>query len=120
MPPPAWACLALPSKGCYGLLNGSWSLRFECDFTEGGFILRNILIEHVGQGLGLLWAQVDSFKILNRDRVGSGLVHGSVEQKEVPQAHAHLHAVSIVFAVIGGVHQLDLGLRLLRIHMRSG
>ena len=39
------------------------------------------------------------------------LLHGSEDQKEIPNIHANLHAVGIGLAVVRSVHQPDIGLR---------
>src|SRR5579864_988218 len=102
------------------LLDGTRGLRLQLDLAEGGLILRHVLLQNVRQRFGLLRAQENALKILDADGVRRSLVHGSEQQEEIPQADAHLHAVGVMLAVVGGARKLDLRLRLLRSHMRSG
>ena len=83
---------------------------------KAGFVLLDVLIEHIRQSLGLLRAEEHALKIVDRDAVGSGLIDGAEHQKEVPQADAHLHAVGVAFAIIGGVRELIFGCGLLGVH----
>ena len=41
---------------------------------------------------------------------GALLLQSPENQKEIPPAHPHLHAVGVTFAIVGGVHQLDIRL----------
>src|SRR5256885_3168782 len=85
----------------------SAGLRFELDLAECVFVLRYVLLQYVEQRLGLLGAYIDALKILDGDLVGSGLIDDAEEQKEIPQVDTDLHAVRVVFPVIGGVGQVD-------------
>ncbi len=77
--------------------------RVQLDFTKGGFITRNILLQESKQSFGLLWAQVDALEIANFHLCFVLLLHRAEHQEEVPDIHSHLHAVGIGFPIIGGM-----------------
>jgi len=89
-------------------------LRLQGDLAKGLLILRDVLSEDVPKRLGLLRAEVDALRVLDGHGFGCILMHESKGQEEIPYAHTHLHAVGVVFAVIGRLRQVDFGLRLLR------
>ena len=62
------------------------------------------------QSLGLLRAEIDALEIAHLDLVLARLLQGAEDKKEVPDVDAHLHAVGVVFAVLGGIDELDVGL----------
>src|SRR5579875_81081 len=78
-----------------------------------------ILLQHVRQRLCLRRAEEDALKVLNRHRVGSGLLNRAKQQKEVPQTDAHLHAVRIILPIIGRRCQLNFWLWLSCCHVFS-
>src|SRR5580700_11041633 len=95
-----------------------WPLRhhagIEFDFAEGILVSRDVLLQHSEQGLGLLRAQIDALKILDLD-LGFALLDERAEhQEEVPDIHANLHAVGIVFTIVGSIGQSDGGLSRIR------
>ena len=69
---------------------------------------RHILLQDVEQRLGLLRADIDALKVVDRDVIRRRLVHPAEHQEEVPQVHADLHAVGIVLAILRGVDELNL------------
>ena len=85
------------------------SQRFEPDGAEGGLVLRQVLVEDIGQSLGLLRAQVDTLEDLDADVAGLGLILPAEGQEKIPQVHAHLNAVGIPLAIVGRPDDLDLG-----------
>src|SRR5690349_20378538 len=84
-------------------------MRFELDFTECGLVLRDILLQHVEQRFGLLRAHIDGLEVVDGDVIRRSLADAAEHQKEVPQVHANLHAVGIIFAVFRRVDELNLG-----------
>jgi hypothetical protein len=76
-------------------------VRLQFDLAERGFVLLDVLRKNVGQSLSLLWAEKNPLKVVNGDRIGGGLINRAETEEKVPEAHAHLHAVGVVFAVIG-------------------
>src|SRR5579871_5132320 len=80
----------------------------QLNFTEGGFVLRDVLLEDVQKGFRLLRADINSLKIMYSDGVGTGLIDPAEHQQEVPQIDADLHAVSVIFPIFGRIDQLDL------------
>jgi len=94
--------------------------RLQRYIAEGLLILRQVLAEHIEERLGLLGAEVDSLKAADGDLVRRVLVGGTEGEKEVPDTGAHLHAVSVTFAVFGGFGEGNpgLGIRLIDVcHM---
>jgi hypothetical protein len=121
---PCWNAVDQPGEarwGCTGSAHGELvdragrngnggALRFKCDGAEGLFVLGEILAKHVPKGLGLLRAEVDAAVILHGYLVGGfGMGDAEVEE-EVPYADSDLHAVSVGFAIIGGLDEVDPGL----------
>jgi hypothetical protein len=51
--------------------------------------------------LGLLWADIDVLEVLNVDLLDGVLVHGTENEREVPDAHPDLDAAGVVGAVVG-------------------
>ncbi len=102
------------------LLDNTGGVRLETNFPEGRFVLIDILLEHVQQRFGLLGADVDTLKILDVYAIGSGLIDTPEQQQEVPEIHPHLHAIGVIFAVVGSGGELDLGSRLLGCHSLQG
>ncbi len=73
----------------------------QLDFSEGVFVLDDILLQDGEQRLGLLRTNVDSLKITDFDLVLALLLKGSKYQEEVPDVHSYLDAVGVVFAIVG-------------------
>src|SRR5262249_23725370 len=71
-------------------------------------ILIHVLLQHVQKSLGLLWADVNPLKILNRNLVRGSLIDAPGQQQEIPQIHANLDAVCIVLAIFRRISELDL------------
>src|SRR5512145_566823 len=65
--------------------------RLQADFAEGRFVLVDVLLQHVEQGLGLLGAEVDALEVADGDRVGLRGLQRAEQEEEVPQADAELH-----------------------------
>ena len=82
----------------------------EGDGAEGLFVLGEVVIEDVGEGLGLLGAEIDSLEVGEVDLFGSLLGHGSEDEEEVPDAHADLNAVGVAVAVVRGGGEVELRL----------
>src|ERR1700747_1617800 len=85
--------------------------RVEFNLAKGTLISRNVLLENRHKCLCLLRTQIDSLKITDFHLSLALLLQGAEHQEEIPNIYAHLHAVSIVFAVVRRVEQLDIGLR---------
>src|SRR5438270_741313 len=67
-------------------LNRTRLLGLQLDLAERRFILRDVLVEHVGERFRLLRAQIQPFEVMNRHRVGRRLIHRSKQKEEIPQA----------------------------------
>jgi hypothetical protein len=91
-------------------LSGGSGKGLERDGAEGLLILSEVLAEHVEEGLGLLRAEVDALEAANGDLIGGVLVSGAEGEEEVPDAGAHLHAVGVALAIVGGFGDVDPGL----------
>ena len=75
--------------------------RVKLNFPESVFVTYNVLLQKTEQCLSLLGAQINALEVLDLN-VGLGLLLQCAEdQEEVPDIDAHLHAVSVIFAVIG-------------------
>ena len=92
--------------------------RIELDLAEGGFVVRNVLLEQRHERLGLLRAQINSLEVMKFDLRFRALLHGAEDEKEVPDIDANLHAVGVRLAVFGRLNKLNIGL-ILRIHERK-
>ena len=90
----------------------------QANFAERGFVLGDVLVQNVGQGLGLLGTEEDALVVLDVDRVWRSLVDGSEGEEKVPEANADLNAVGVGFTIFRSVRQLDLR-GLLRLHAIS-
>ena len=86
------------------------AVRFQVQFAERLFVLGEILSEHIPQGLGLLRTQEDRAVITDVHLFGAFAGGEPENELEVPHAHAHMHAVGIYFAKIGGLGNIELGL----------
>ena len=76
--------------------------RIQLDLTKGGFILHDVLAQHVPERLGLLRAQVNSLEVLYLHQILRGLRHGAERQQKIPHADANLDAIGVPVAIIGG------------------
>src|ERR1035438_9279228 len=111
----SWLCTLL----LLDHFSGGW-LRLQLDLAEGLLILRDVLVQNIRQSLRLRRAQVHAMMIQDVDAVGPRLVHGAEQEEKIPKADADLHAIGVVFAIVGSVGELDLGWRLLWIHICFG
>jgi hypothetical protein len=91
-------------------LCGGGGDRLERDAAEGLLILGQVLTEHIEECLGLLGAEIYPLKAADGYLVRGVLVCGAEGEEEVPDAGAHLHAVGVAFAVVGGFGDADPGL----------
>src|ERR1700744_1242650 len=92
------------------LVDGTVGLRrdlLQRDLTEGLLVLGEVVAEDVPEGFGLLRAEVDAFEVFDDELFGAFLGHGAEDEEEVPDAHADLHAVGVVFAVAVGGDELE-------------
>src|ERR1700733_38931 len=71
---------------------GLAGMGLQLDFPKRRLVLRDILRQNVQQSLGLLRTQVHALEVIDGDRVGSGLIHGSEHQEEIPEVYADLDA----------------------------
>src|SRR5215831_794517 len=109
----------MPPRSTRALLNHfarRSRLWFQPDLAERGFILADVLIQHIRQRLSLLGTQKYSLIIRDGNVIRGGLINCPEQEKEVPQADTHLHAVGVRLAVIRGVRKLNLGWWRLGIH----
>src|SRR6266567_8329665 len=93
------------------LVNGSLGhVGIEFNLSECLLVVSEILLEHQRESFCLLWAEVDSVKILDLDAiVGLGL-QGSEGEMEIPHAHAYLNTVRVGITIIAGFSKGDLRL----------
>jgi hypothetical protein len=90
----------------------AWAhLRVKFDFAECGLVSSDVLLQQSQQRLGLLRAQINSLEVANLDLSFVLLLDSAEGEEKIPDIDAHLHAIGVVLAVIGGVAQLDLWLR---------
>jgi hypothetical protein len=82
----------------------------EFDFAKCGFVASNVLLKQAEQRFGLLRAEINPLEIANLYLCFGLLLHGAEGEEKIPDVDAHLHAVGIVFAIIGRIAQLDLRL----------
>ena len=106
-----WAAMPRP-RNSGTLLNDPASLGldsagFEPDFAERSFVLRDILLQHVEQRLGLLRAQLDALEVLDVHGFGRRLIGKAEHEQEVPKAGSNLNAVGVVLAVLGQVDDVN-------------
>lgn len=90
---------------------GGRHTRVELDFTEGVFVAGDVLLQESQQSLGLLRAEVDALKIANLYLALGLLLESAEGEEEIPDIDAHLHAVGVRLAIVGGVSDFDVGLR---------
>src|SRR5271157_1150868 len=83
----------------------------EFDLAESVLVVDQVLLQDGVQRLGLLRAEIDSLEVADLDARFILLRQGAEDEKEVPDVDAHLHAVGVVLAVIGGIGQLNRWLR---------
>jgi hypothetical protein len=95
-------CFCPPLDLVDGAAGGDELLGFEGDGAEGLLVLGEVVVEDVGEGFGLLGAEIDSLEVGEVDLFGGVLGHGSEDEEEVPYAHADLDAVGVAFAIVGG------------------
>src|SRR5437763_1814427 len=86
--------------------------RLELDFTKCGLILRDVLLQYVQQRFSLLWAEINTLKIVDIHVIRRGLIDHTEQQQKIPKVNANLDAIRVALAVFGCVNQLDLRLRL--------
>lgn len=85
----------------HSLLNESRSgARFQLDLSESSFILSDILLNQSQKRFCLLWAQINTLKILYFHVLRLCLVNRAEQQKKVPEVDSNLDAVGISFPVI--------------------
>ena len=84
--------------------------RVEFDFAEGAFVARYILLEKSKERFRLLRADINALKITNLYLSFALLLQGAEDHEEIPDIHPHLHAVGIIFAIVGAVRQLNIRL----------
>ena len=85
--------------------------RIELDFSKSALVVRDVLLQDRGQGLGLLRAEIDPLKIPHLDLILRLLLHGAENQKEIPDVHPYLYAVGIGLAIFISVCDVKIRLR---------
>jgi|SRR5581483_4846853 len=83
----------------------------EFDFPESAFVIADILLQNRCEGLGLLRTQVDALKVTHFYLIFCGLLHGAKDEKKVPDANPHLHAVGVRFTIVGSINEIKVRLR---------
>ena len=81
--------------------------RIQLDLAESLLVVQQVLLQNGVQRFGLLRAEIDSLIVAHLDTRLILLLQGAEDQEEVPYIHAHLHAVGIVFAIVGRIRQID-------------
>src|SRR3984957_6724971 len=97
-------------KKCLVHLAPGIHARVKFDFSEGGFVPGNILLQESEQRLRLLGAEVNALEVSDLNLSFALLLYGAKYEEKVPDIHSHLHAVCIGFPIVGGIDQLDIGL----------
>jgi hypothetical protein len=92
-------------------LPGSRHPGVEFDLAKRALIPRYVLLQDRHQRLGLLRAQINALKVSDFHLGFALLLQGAEDQEEIPDIHAHLDAVGVALAIVGSVHQPDIGLR---------
>jgi transglutaminase-like putative cysteine protease/tetratricopeptide (TPR) repeat protein len=86
-------------------------VRVELDLAESFFVVHYVLLKNGEQRFRLLRAEIDALKVIDLNLRGRLLLEGAEYQKEIPNVHAYLHAVGVVFAIVLVIDELDVGLR---------
>ena len=81
----------------------------DVNVAEGRFVLGDVLLENVEEGLGLLRAKVDALEVVDVDKVRRVLGDETEHEEKVPEIGANLDGVGIAFAVVGAVDQVNFG-----------
>ena len=89
-----------------GLAGG---LVVERDVAEGLLVLGDVLREDVGEGFGLLRAEVNALGVVNGEVLAGLLLEGAEDEHEVPDGEADLDGVGVGVAVVGGFVEGDGG-----------
>ncbi len=84
--------------------------RVELDLSEGGLVAGDVLVQERGQRFGLLRAQIDALKVVELDLALGGLLHSAEDEEEIPHIDPDLHAIGIIFAILGTLHKFDIRL----------
>jgi len=84
-------------------------LRFDMNFAERRFVLADVLLQYVEQGLGLLRAEIDTLEILNIYDIRGILGDQAEHEEEIPEIRPDLDAVGVALAIIGAVNKMDFG-----------
>src|SRR5579862_1999648 len=84
--------------------------RVEFDLAECALVARYVLLQDCEQRFSLLRAQVNPLEISDLNLSFALLLQCAEDQEEIPDVHAYLHAVGIVFPVVRSVHQFNAGL----------
>lgn len=82
----------------------------QFDLAESALVAGDILLQQSQQGLGLLRAEVDALKIADFNLAFALLLQRAENHEEVPDIHPHLDTIGVGLSVVGGIHQLDIGL----------
>src|SRR5450432_424656 len=90
----------------------------EFDLAEGALVSADVLLQQAEERLGLLRAEIDALEVLDLDLSFGLLLQGAEDEEEVPDVHTHLHAVGVILAILGSVHELQIGLRWI-VHVRQ-
>src|SRR5438105_3536237 len=88
--------------------------RIKFDLAKGALVTDYVLLQDIEQRLRLLRAQIDALEVIDLDLGLALLLQGAKGQEKVPDIDPHLHAVGIIFAIVGGVDELDIGLSWIR------
>src|SRR5216684_6152751 len=89
---------------------GRTHTRIKLDFAERALVARDVLLQESEQSLCLLGTQIDPLEVADLDLGLSLLLQSAEDEKEIPDVHAHLHAIGIVLFIVGRIVQLDVRL----------
>ena len=82
----------------------------QLDLPKSALVSRHVLLQQSQQRLGLLRAQIDPLEIPNIHLRLGLLLQSAKHQEKIPDIHPHLHAVSVILAIIRIIAQLHIRL----------
>jgi hypothetical protein len=85
--------------------------RIKFDFSERALVVADVLLQNRHQRFGLLRAEIDALKVMDFDLGLALLLHGPKDEEKIPDVDSDLNAIGIAFAIVGIIHQLNIGLR---------
>src|SRR5260370_40272961 len=89
---------------------GRTHARIKLDFAERALVTGDVLLQESEQSLCLLGTQIYPLEVADLDLGLSLLLQSAEDEKEIPDVHAHLHAIGIVLFIVGRIVKLDVRL----------